>query len=123
MKRTSRILTLLLVSVMIFSCLAACAGGGVVGTWKLDKIEIGGMSMSVSDFAEQYDMDIDMSFEFKSDNTVTGKVYGETMTGTYAVNGNKVTVTLDGESMDFILDGNTLTVEDDSFGKMTLVKK
>jgi len=108
---------------MIFSCLAACAGGGIVGTWKIDKIEMMGMSLSLEEFAEQFGIEMDMSFEFKDDNTVVGTAFGEKQTGTYTVNGSKVTVTLDGESMDMVLDGNTLTIEDDSFGKMTLVKK
>ena len=105
--------TLLAMSLILLICvsLTAC-GKDIVGTWKVKTMSSQGVTVDLAEMGGS------MSFEFKKDGTGTAKenMYGdgETTTSlTYSTSGDKITITLDGETQTFNykLDGKTLTMD------------
>lgn len=92
-----KMLTGLLAIVMLLA-FTACSGGSIIGKWVF-----GGVS-----------------YEFRDDNTVSVSINGAlNYDGTYEINGDKVTVTVEGllgeqtEEFTYKINGDTLTLEGD----------
>ncbi len=80
-----------------------------IGTWKLYELTTGGETVSHSD-VEASGMNNNVTFEVSADGTATLKATGiDSVTGTWKANGTTLTLTSEGESMDFTLDGDKLS--------------
>ncbi|MFV0401222.1 MAG: hypothetical protein ACK5LX_11470 [Oscillospiraceae bacterium] len=115
-----KVVSILLVAVLVFS-FAACSGGtsggssGVEGKWKLDSMNMGGVSVTADGSA---DLGVDFSgfeLEFKSGGKFSMSMEGESADGTYTNDGNAYTLTSDGESISGTLsdDGKEFTIEEE----------
>ena len=102
--------------------LSACGGNSVVGKWKPDKVETDGMSVSFEELTAAIGIQLDVEFEFMSDGKAVATIMNESTEGTYKLDGNKVELTLDGETQTLELKNKTLTFISDEI-KFTLVKK
>ena len=100
---------------MITTLMILCVGCGkdVSGTYKISSF--GGQS--VADLQKTYDeMGINqniadmMTIELKSDGTFTMKLDTETENGTYEVDGEKISLTVDGDTQEGTIKGDTLTI-------------
>ena len=112
MKKTKLIVLMSILSVMMVLSLGGCGKSAtgtdspVVGTWTLVGGESEGIKIDADAISAAMGDEADMSFEFKKDGTFTGDFMGETADGTWKEAGDKVTMTIDGESMDgTIIDG------------------
>lgn len=124
MKNTSRIITLILVAILAFS-LAACGktgDGNIVGSWKADRLEMSGITVSLSDYEKTTGQNMEYTLEFKEDGTLTGDTYGAPVEGTYNVNGSNVDVKINDVTQVFKLSGNELILEIETV-KLILIKK
>lgn len=111
MKKFTKIMSLVLATLMVAVLFVGCGGGAggnsIVGKWEI-KEEAEGMSVS-------------MVFEFKAngDLVVSSEMNGSELAsqkGTYKVDGDQITVTLEGEDPEtstFSIDGNKLTIDED----------
>ncbi|MBE5786740.1 MAG: hypothetical protein E7324_04285 [Clostridiales bacterium] len=116
MKLNKRFLAVLVLVVMAFS-LAACSGGEstIVGTWKMDlegMLAVSGISKADYEAMKSTIGEIEMTMEFTKDGKVITKItmmgQTETETATYKVEGNQLYV--DGDPGEFKLNGNKLTL-------------
>lgn len=109
-------IALVMALMMAFATLTACSGApSLEGTWKVTNITGEGLDLGLDGLdAEQMFSSglIEMTFTF-SDGTVTMRVsaFGESAdeSGTYTVNGDKVTIAGSGE-MTYKIDGSKLTL-------------
>ncbi len=113
------ITTLLMIATLMILCVGCGKSKDVSGTYKISSI--GGQS--VADLQKQYDdagMDVKIAdmfkLELKSDGTFTMEYAGESESGTYKVDGEKISMTIDGDTQEgTIKDGKiTLGEGDDS---------
>ena len=125
-----RIISLTLVVLLVAALFVGCGSSSVDGTYKMTKIN----DMSLKDFYTQMaeafgvsldDLDIDLdaiadsfTLTLKADGTavVKGDMEGESTeekTGTWKQEGDKVTITIDDEPMEFTFKDGTLTAEMD----------
>ena len=128
----------LAVLLLMTTILAGCGGGGnggggngggdpIVGKWKLNSVDIGGVEMSLEDVAKMAGSagtelgDMDVTFDIKADGTLTGNAMGETAEGTWTKNGDTYTLTIQGSDQEVSLDGGKLIIEQDGM-KMILTK-
>lgn len=111
MKKFTKIIALVLVSAMLALLFVGCGSGSsnsIVGKWEI-KEEAEGISAS-------------MVFEFKAngDLAMTSEMNGSeimSQEGTYKVEGDQITVTLEGEDPEtstFSISGDKLTISDGS---------
>ena len=63
-----------------------------------------------------------MVIEFGSGDSVTVKSAGESKTGTYKLDGDKLSITIDNETEDFTYSNNEITMDSDG-SKIVLKKK
>ena len=131
MRKTARTTILVLVlCISMVLALTACGGGTKMeGKYVISAMKIGDMDylallkeMSGSDV----NLEDIMSFEFSGDNKVKGLSDGDEATGTYKLDGKKLTITIDGEDMVGTVDGKSFTVEMEEDGEkmsMTFTKK
>ncbi len=119
MKQTNkRILALLLVVAMMM-CLVACGGkkNNVAGTYHLTKMNMEGVNLDIKQLSEQsgVEMKVDLVLEengnFSLDMSALGT--GENLSGTWKADGNKLTMTAEGEDASAVVDGKTITLEAD----------
>ncbi len=102
---------------------APASASGIEGSWKLTGMKVEGASQEEIDATNQMISSgmLTMTFEFKDGKfTSSGNMSGEdgvNGTGTYKVNGSKLTIVADGaeesasDTTEFKLDGNTLEIE------------
>ena len=77
---------------------------GVLGTWTLKEETIGEESIDLSDTESVY--------VFEQDGTLTMLMNGEELgSGTYTMEGDTVTIDLDGAKTELTLDGDTLRMD------------
>ena len=93
-----KIIALVAVLAIAVVALTACGGNGIVGKWEASMMGVA-----------------TVTFEFKSDNTYTMTmtstmegVTPETSSGTYKVDGNKITI--DGSESEYKIEGNKLSI-------------
>lgn len=110
----------ILVVIVLLSCVACGGGGGgdaIVGDWKLDSINMGGIEVkadAMSDYgmdAESFSLKVEKSGKFSM--TVAMGGMNETADGTWKKSGDKYVLTVDGADQDVTLssDGKTLTFD------------
>ena len=115
-----KLLTIMAAALLAICCfgLVAC-GGGVEGTYKFKSMTAGGETYAVGDVAPWGDGVETISadyivLELKADGVVAYTMSmgdeTESMTGTWAQNGNAITITIEGEAQTFTLEGKTLTM-------------
>lgn len=107
------ITTILMIATLMILCVGCGKGKDVSGTYKLKSM--GGMS--IADLQKQYDeMGIEMNVEdmvtveLKSDDTFTMKMDKDSQSGTYSIDGEKISLTVDGDTEEGTLKGKTLTI-------------
>lgn len=128
MKKT---VSVLLAALMIF-VMGACSNGGTagdsssaVGTYKMKTITMEGETLDETLItAAGFDIN-DFKIELKDGGEFTMTMLAgegsETVTGTWTVDGSKVSLTANGDTEEATLDGNTLTIGDEDT-KMTFEK-
>ena len=90
---------------MMGMVLTGCGGNNadpIVGKWKLTNVEIGGATIDVQTFVEQYAQgedasQMDISFDMKEDGTFAATAAGETAQGTWKKETDGYTLTVDGQ--------------------------
>ena len=118
MKKLTAMLLVIAVMMMI---VAGCSKGGsnVAGKYKLKSYTEGGETMSVEELSEMLEgtgMSIDemFSLELKSDGTFSISMMGEDpVSGTYKVDGEKIAMTAEGETLNATIKGSELTMAQD----------
>lgn len=119
-----KIVALSLALVLMVACLTGCGKNGIEGTYKLDSISVSGMTVSVNDeTAKSLGITADsitMTINDGSKGVFT--LNKENADFTYAVDGNKIKITVDNETKEGTIDGNKITIEIDG-QSMTLIKK
>ena len=106
MKRTAKILLSVLVILSILACLAACGSKGPSGTYNLVSMEMDGEKVD-ADMLKEYGLEVTITFN--ADGTGNVNMMGEKEE--FEWKGN--TITADGEEINFTLNGNKLTLEQD----------
>ena len=122
MKR--RVMAMILLCVMAFS-LVSCGGssGGsnaFVGTWKIESMEAQGMTVG-KEMLATFGMS-DWTLDITADNKVTMNIMGESQTIDGKLDGDKLTVTQDGESISFVIQDGKLVWDMGEEGKVTFTK-
>ena len=113
-----RALTLFLALAMIVS-LAACGGGssGPAGSYKMTKMNAGGIEMNIDDIAAMTGVDVSVTLELKEDGNfsldMSALGTGESVSGTWTADGNNLTLTSEGSDVSATLNGKTLVMEQD----------
>lgn len=124
--KTKRVLAIMLAVVLMMSLLVACGnkGGGanVAGVYKVDTL----MGMSVAEFAEMAGMSEDevadmMKVELKDDGKFAMTSDGDTTEGEWKLDGEKLTLTAEGEAIDTTLKDGVITMDLD--GETVTFKK
>ena len=119
MKR--RILAIVLAALMLTALLAACGGGDskYVGKYTLSKMSIDGEEWDLAEFAELMDSDLEtiqnmFTVELKSGGKATMN-FGddEPEEVTWKVDGEKITFSAGGESLEAVIKGNVITIDED----------
>ena len=107
------ITTILMIATLMILCVGCGKGKDVSGTNKLKSLA----GMSVADLQKQYDdMGIDikvedmMVIELKSDDTFTMKSDSDSQSGTYKLDGEKISLTINGDTEEGTLKSGTLTI-------------
>ena len=136
MKRTAKALFTLALCIGMTLALTACSNGG--GSSSMEgKYVISSMMVGEDDYLEQVmsmaeameeeiNLEDIMYFEFSGADTVIMGSEGETVTGTYKLDGKTLTLTADGEEQIATVDGNSFTIkydEDGMQGALTFTKK
>lgn len=109
-------LTLLMVLVMMIG-LVACGGGGKnpSGTYKLVTMESGGEEMNVTELAELFGTEIDMTLELKEDESFTLDMgflsEGESTSGTWKMDGDSLILTAEGDELQVTYDKETIVMD------------
>ena len=109
-----KIALLLVLSLLICAVFCGCGGkdlaSNIEGTWVMTSISDGDSTeVSLEKFSESlgFDMsDLEISFTFDKDGAVHLSAGGELGEGTYKVNGDKVAVTIEGDTEDLSYDAD-----------------
>ena len=114
MKKTSKLLSLLLALSLVLS-LAACGGGSdttdLTGTtWVLSGGSQGGVTVDKETLESTFGGE--MTYTFEADGKVTLSLAGVTVEGTWTQDGNTVNLDMQGDSGTMTLDGDKLTIEE-----------
>ena len=128
MKGFKKFLAITMIAAMMLGLVACGGGSSISGTFKVASVdgktvedtvkeyEAAGLTMSASDIEDL------MVIEFGSGDSVTVKSAGESKTGTYKLDGDKLSITVDNETEDFTYSNNEITMESDG-SKIVLKKK
>ncbi|MGN8968836.1 hypothetical protein [Intestinimonas sp. HCP28S3_D6] len=116
MKKTSKLLSLLLALTLVLS-LAACGGGSgsettdLTGTtWVLSGGSQGDTTVDKETLEGMFGGE--MTYAFEADGKVTLSLAGVSVEGTWSQDGNSVTVDIQGDTGTMTLDGDKLTIEE-----------
>lgn len=107
-----KILTLMM-SLLVALTLTACSGdSGISGTYELVQMKYNGIVVNPGDTLwEQATGGKSASITLNSDGSCSADIYGQTGEGTYEENGTTVTITIEGDPLDFTIKDNQLTAE------------
>lgn len=119
----AKMLSLALVFVCVIG-LAACGGGGdtsAAGTYKLQTIEMSGMSMDLEQLAETAGVSADemaINLDLKSDGNFTLDMSAleaadMSMSGTWEASGSNITLTVEGETINATLKDGVITMAEE----------
>ena len=125
MKSIKKIIAAGAAAIMALSMLAGCGGskGGkteekakaadVTGSYSIVSIAEGDEKYTANDLEKLGLKSGDFSLEIKDGGTFTMTSMGDETKGEWKMDGNKLTMTVDGESVDAAVDGNKLTISED----------
>ena len=112
-----RVVTFLMALAMIFT-LAACGGSNSpAGTYELSKMGDSSMEMTVEELSEIYGAEIGSTLELAEDNTFTWDMglmadeAGEVYSGTWELDGDSLTLNIEGEEAACTYDGKTIVID------------
>ena len=112
-----RILAIALAALLLMAVLAACGGGDgkYLGKYQLSKVSSEGESYTVEEFADLMGMEVDevknmMYIELKSGGKGTFNLDDEPQEVTWKVDGEKLTLTADGETVDGTIKNDVITL-------------
>lgn len=113
-----RAMTLLLALAMIVSLAACGGGGGPAGTYKLTKVNSGGMDLDVAQLSEMTGVDMNVTLKVNADGSwsMDASALGigtEAVSGTWAANGSSIDFSAEGETITASVNGNTIVMEQD----------
>ena len=113
-----RALTLLLALAMIVSLAACGGGGGPTGTYKLTKVNSGGMDLDVAQLSSMTGVDMNVTLQVNADGTwsMDASALGigtEAVSGQWTANGSKIDFTAEGDTITASVSGNTIVMEED----------
>lgn len=117
MKRTNKIIAALAAVMMVMLMVAGCGNNNsadnalVAGTWKLTSAEASGMTLT-SEMLGTVGMD-NMTIEFDENGTVKLALYEQTVDAQWAMNGDAVEITVEGETIAAQLEDGKLVMEAD----------
>lgn len=122
-----RITVTMMIVITMIMALAACGKNGdgqseIIGIWKAASVETSGVSVDFAQFAKQMGVDVNMTIEFKADNTVTMDMIGTKTEGTWAQKEGKYIVTSSGADQEYLLQDGKVIVEEEAMGKVTFEK-
>ena len=105
---------LLLAVVLCLSLFAACGAKAeptsFIGTWNMTKMEMGGETMNMADYAE---LGLVITMTLNEDKTASLDMYDEVEAGSWDVSGSRVKITFDEfGTMNGSLSGSTLTFKE-----------
>jgi len=132
MKNIKRIAAIMLVLVMAFAMTACKKDNEIVGTWTMTggaMVDMLAADMPEGTTLESLGIVLKFIFEDDGDFKMEMDVLGETESGegSYEIDGNKVTMTIDGDPLtcEFKVDGDTLTLVgvEDFGGDMIFTRK
>lgn len=124
-----RVISIALVVLFVAALLVGCGGSSdPVGSYKIKSVggkaikdmindELEGSGMSVDDYLKMVNIDSleDMiTLELKSDGTAAFTISGTAETGTWKQEGDKLTITIDGDAQEAKLSGSELTFKVDN---------
>ncbi len=121
-----RAIVLMAAVLLCVSLLAGCGGGGgggdsFTGKYGIVTMELMGEDVLVSELEMTAD---DMFFEFQSGGKVKFSALGDVQEGTFAKDGDTISVTLEGqETLTLTLDGTKLTADEGDGNRMTFEKQ
>ena len=104
---------------MVVFAVVGCGGAGnneVVGTWKMSEVEAAGQTITVDQMIElmpSMESLLHMTITFEQGDKVKVEAAGISGEGTYKVDGSKVTISAEGQSMDFTLENGKMVIEQD----------
>ena len=114
---TKRVFTFMMALAMIVT-LSACGGGNSpAGTYELSKMGDGSMEMTVEELSAIYGTEIGSTLELAEDNTFTWDMglmadeEGEVYSGTWELDGDSLTLNLEGEEAACTYDGKTIVID------------
>lgn len=121
-----QVLTFLMVLAMVVS-LAACGGGdgdggssggnSPVGTYQMTSMNSDGMEMTAEDLTALFGTDVEITLEIKDDNSFTLDlgflVEDESVSGTWAMEGDSLKLSAEGDSISVTYDGKTIVMDVD----------
>ena len=128
MKGFKKFLAITMIAAMMLGLVACGGGSSISGTFKVASVdgktvedtvkeyEAAGLTMSASDIEDL------MVIEFGSGDSVTVKSAGESKTGTYKLDGDKLSITIDNETEELTYSGDEISMESDG-SKIVLKKK
>lgn len=104
----------LLILSMLLGAVAVAEAAGAAGTWYMIEMNNDGQVINPAELG------MTVALELAEDGTATMSGMGgeEAQTGTWTIDGTTVTVTIDGDPLDFALEDGKLTASDDT---MTMV--
>lgn len=107
-----------LVGLMMMISLVGCSGSkDPVGTYNLISMNSGGMELSVKELAGLFEIDVDITLELKADNSFLLDMgffmedEGESITGTWKLDGDSLILSRDGEELPVTFDGKTVVMD------------
>ena len=109
-------LTFLMVLAMMVG-LVACGGSGKnpAGTYNLVTMESGGEEMNVTELADLFGTEIDVTLELKDDESFTLDMGflsdGESTSGTWKMDGDSLILTAEGDERPVTYDGETIVMD------------
>ncbi len=124
MKKITTILAMALVVALCIGCLVACGGeGGIEGTYELYSVEMNGAEVVVDELPEEMGSIRGAKLAIKSGDKATLTFGEETQEGTWTLSedGKTLAVTIEEDTLDFAVDGNKITATMDGI-KMTFKK-
>lgn len=116
MKKTNKIIALFAAMVMVLSIAAGCGSkvGDAAGTWNMTSMSYADTDMPMDGIGITIALELNTDGSMKlTTSTPMVSSEGVSRTGTWEQNGNKVSITLTGETMDGEVSGNTLTLGTD----------
>ena len=139
MKKVISILSIALVVLMLAATLAACGGSGSPeGKYVVKSINGQSVSDAIKELAGQLSKTVEeflelagigsaeeiYTLELKADGkaVMEAKMFSTTLEGTWKQNGDKIEITLDGETQAFTMNGKELSAEFEG-EKIVFVKK